>query len=237
MHTPMKKSVNVIETKERKTGSYLAGEKKEVFTFKEATETLEIAFYFVPRVLVKNNCYTDGELDVAHVDNILKPLLCDFDIFLDVGCGTGLIVLQLAMTSNVGQLIGIEPVEKRLKTSAFYAMQKQLAPSIRNKMIFFTGTFEDVGLGNATVIYCCNVLFSPGSILEFTKQVLNSQAHTVVTYTELQDIEHVYRKKKLLQVKVSWTPNKVELIVYTRPPGKNILKWIRRDKRPSRFKQ
>ena len=92
----------------------------------------------------------------------------------------GLVVIQLAMTVYAKQLIGIEPVQNRLKNCAAEDMNDQLNTSITNRIDFFQGRLEDVGLGLATVVYSCNVLFMEETILEFVRQILLSKyLHTV----------------------------------------------------------
>lgn len=191
---------------------------KHFHSYEEASLLINDVFYLESKTFVTKKCYTDGELSMQDVNNVLKPLLCPFDTFLDVGSGLGLVVFQLAMTSNVRKLIGIEPIEKRMNSSAFPVLHSQLAPSITGRMIFFSESLETAGLGNATVVYCCNVLFLTSSLLELTRQIMKSkQLHTVVSYIELDDISHVFEIKQTVQVVVSWTSKKVDLFIYKRP--------------------
>ena len=201
---------------------------KHIYSYEDASNTIYNCYRLVPRVNVTKSHLTDGELDMLFVDSILKPLLSYSDIFLDVGCGMGLVVIQLAMTVYAKQLIGIEPVQNRLKNCAAEDMNDQLNTSITNRIDFFQGRLEDVVLGLATVVYSCNVLFMEETILEFVRQILLSKyLHTVVSFIELDTIDHIFQMKKKVKVVVSWTDSKVDLYVYKRPARRLNIKQTR----------
>eukprot|EP00746_Dinoflagellata_sp_MGD_P006665 gnl/MRDRNA2_/MRDRNA2_113102_c0_seq1.p1 gnl/MRDRNA2_/MRDRNA2_113102_c0~~gnl/MRDRNA2_/MRDRNA2_113102_c0_seq1.p1 ORF type:complete len:497 (+),score=102.81 gnl/MRDRNA2_/MRDRNA2_113102_c0_seq1:141-1631(+) len=107
-----------------------------------------------------------GELKPAGVKKIL-----DFagvgtgDVFYDLGCGTGKVVLQVALEADVDRAVGAELAHPRAELAKdALASLKELEPKAMENVLFHEGDFFKLDLSDATVIFTASLVF-PDDVL------------------------------------------------------------------------
>jgi len=104
---------------------------------------------------------TYGEIHPESWEMVLRLLkLLKDDILLDVGSGTGKVVIQTAIRSKIKRCIGIELIAGRhnVAVRALGGLQ-QTMPEIAGKITFINGDALTVDFPDATVVFIANHIF------------------------------------------------------------------------------
>ncbi|KAK1945287.1 Histone-lysine N-methyltransferase [Phytophthora citrophthora] len=118
---------------------------------------------------------TYGEVSVTSVANKILPLfnLDDDDVFFDLGCGTGKILVQAALQTPCKRAIGIELMQNRVLEGqkALDRLKERNLATLDGKQIeIFRGDMfvppEAARLVDATVVFINNVMFGPQLMLK-----------------------------------------------------------------------
>lgn len=118
---------------------------------------------------------TYGEVSVSSVANKIFPLfnLDEDDVFFDLGCGTGKILVQAALQTPCKRAIGIELMQNRVLEGqkALDRLKERKLATLDGKQIeIFRGDMfvppEKARLEDATVIFINNVMFGPQLMLK-----------------------------------------------------------------------
>ncbi|KAG7391897.1 hypothetical protein PHYPSEUDO_003103 [Phytophthora pseudosyringae] len=118
---------------------------------------------------------TYGEVSVESVASRILPLfnLDEDDVFFDLGCGTGKILVQAALQTPCKQTIGIELMQNRVLEGhkALNRLKERDVALLRDKQIeIFRGDMfvppEEARLMEATVVFINNVMFGPQLMLK-----------------------------------------------------------------------
>ncbi|KAL3661414.1 hypothetical protein V7S43_013617 [Phytophthora oleae] len=118
---------------------------------------------------------TYGEVSVRSVASKILPLfnLDEDDVFFDLGCGTGKILVQAALQTPCKRAIGIELMQNRVSEGqkALDRLKKRNLASLDGKQIeIFRGDMfippEKARLVEATVVFINNVMFGPQLMLK-----------------------------------------------------------------------
>jgi [histone H3]-lysine79 N-trimethyltransferase len=102
---------------------------------------------------------TYGEMLSSSISTILsKLILTPDDLFLDLGSGTGRVVLQVYLEKGVSSC-GIEFIEKRHKIAeqSLLDLQSKITQPL---VLFIQGDFFTMDWSQATIIFMCNTCFS-----------------------------------------------------------------------------
>ncbi|KUF81319.1 Avr3b-L3 [Phytophthora nicotianae] len=118
---------------------------------------------------------TYGEVSVESVASIVLPLfnLDADDVFFDLGCGTGKILVQAALQTPCKRAIGIELMQNRVLEGhkALNRLKERDLAVLQGKEIeIFRGDIfvppEEARLMDATVVFINNVMFGPQLMLK-----------------------------------------------------------------------
>lgn len=117
---------------------------------------------------------TYGEITFEGVETLLKLLkLKDTDVFYDLGCGVGKMVVQVYLDSPVKKSAGIELSSERAESALKIKQQLQVDNKIKagRTLVFYKESFLDVDLSDATVIYLASTCFSDDIMKKVTDRL------------------------------------------------------------------
>lgn len=177
--------------------------------------------------------YNTGEIAMVGVSSLLEcfGLVCDTDVFLDVGCGIGNVVAQVALESRFRLAIGVEMRETVL------AMGKQLIDDQKKterrlqKTRFIDADIRNDGFLNTppiqetTHLYCHNLVFSEESNMALERLVEMPSLHAVVVSRAFCPRHRpsckkvfciMWTLKETLHVPMTYTTTPAALYVYQR---------------------
>ncbi|KAF6265815.1 S-adenosyl-L-methionine-dependent methyltransferase [Scenedesmus sp. NREL 46B-D3] len=138
---------------------------------------------------------TYGEVQASGVDTLLRYLAMDSSsVFVDLGCGRGRAVLQVAMHSTVSKAVGIELSESRLEQAeaALEVLQQQgvaLQPiELRH------ADLSSCSLQEGTHFYVCSTAFGAGICRSIAERLAASPNFQVlITSRQLPTQPYLYR--------------------------------------------
>jgi len=134
---------------------------------------------------------TYGEITFEGVEKLLTRLdFKDSDVFYDLGCGVGKMVIQVYLATPVKKSVGIELSSER----ANKALQVHQELSKHNKLeegrtlAFYKESFLDSDLSDATVIYLASTCFSTDLMKKVTNRLATlKKGLRVITLKKLAD--------------------------------------------------
>ena len=131
---------------------------------------------------------TYGEIDPKSLYRALASLkLRRDDNFVDLGSGSGKVVLQAALQSNCKKVVGVEVVGDRHEDAMrAHANLMLTMPEVARRITLIKDNFLNVDLSKTTVIYMANKVFQeplPTDVLIMLKNLPNLRA--VVCMVEL----------------------------------------------------
>lgn len=118
---------------------------------------------------------TYGEVSVESMSSVILPFLKleEDDVFFDLGCGTGKILVQAAILTTCKRAIGIELMQNRVQEGqkALKRLNERKLDVLQDKHIeIFCGDMfeppEEAGLMDASVVFINNVMFGPQLMLK-----------------------------------------------------------------------
>jgi precorrin-6B methylase 2 len=170
---------------------------------------------------------TYGEIMEEGVSLILSKLnLTDQDVFLDLGSGTGRVVLQVFLEKNI-KSVGIEFIEKRYKMAQ--DSLRQLNEKINaSKVHFIKGDFFAENWSNATCVFMCNTCFTE-EVMDNIMARLGSckKLRYVIMLKQLDTKPDWLDVLESFQVPVTWV-NQTNVTIYKVSPEKNGAKRDRK---------
>ena len=108
-----------------------------------------------------NNNFTYGEILRTGVDEIINKInkykkVSDKDVFVDIGCGCGKLIIHTAIKSDIKTFVGIEIVPQRLRYAK--SIKEEVLPE--HKSIFFiVKDVKDFDLSIASIVFMNDVCF------------------------------------------------------------------------------
>ena len=152
---------------------------------------------------------TAGEVLAPSIERLLKTVpLDETDVFIDLGSGHGKICAQVFLQSKVREVLGIEIVREyhARAVQAAAMMQRDLPELFANgrKLTFLAGSFLDIPMTKATVVFINAVCFSPemmeklGKMIEYTPGI-----HTVMSLRPVPRLNRL-RFQCTFRVEGSW---------------------------------
>lgn len=138
---------------------------------------------------------TYGEVEPDAIADTILPLLDlkESDVFYDLGCGTGKIVMQVALQTRCKASKGIEIMFDRIEEGlkAFQRLEERYDEKLgRNRMTIVQGDISDppacANLQDATVLFINNVCFGP-ALMHIVTDILTNypNIHRVVTLRKI----------------------------------------------------
>ncbi len=157
-----------------------------------------------------NNNYTYGEILRNGVDSIIEKInkykkISDKDLFVDIGSGSGKLILHTAIKSNIKTLVGLEIVPQRQRYSKY--IQNKI--DVGDKSVFFLEKdVRNFDLSVATIVFMNDVCFDN----ELSNHIYNSlpKGCHFITSKFMKDCKIL---KEEFTVDVSWG-NKLKLFYY-----------------------
>ncbi|CAH0489513.1 unnamed protein product [Peronospora farinosa] len=138
---------------------------------------------------------TYGEVSVESVATTILPLLDlgENDVFFDLGCGTGKILVQAVLQTPCKRATGIELMQNRVLEGhkALKRLQERDIAILRDKQIkIFRGDIfvppEQARLMDATVVFINNVMFGPALMLKVMELLKDmSKLRCVITLRKI----------------------------------------------------
>jgi 2-polyprenyl-3-methyl-5-hydroxy-6-metoxy-1,4-benzoquinol methylase len=108
-----------------------------------------------------NKNFTYGEILRNGADEIINKInryrkISDKDVFMDIGCGCGKLILHTAIKSDIKTFVGIEIVPQRLRYAK--SIKEEVLPE--HKSIFFIEKdVKDFDLSIASIVFMNDVCF------------------------------------------------------------------------------
>ncbi|GMF24697.1 unnamed protein product [Phytophthora fragariaefolia] len=179
---------------------------------------------------------TYGEVSVESVASTILPFLNldEDDVFFDLGCGTGKILVQAALQTPCKRAIGIELMQNRVLEGqkALQRLQERDIPVLRGKQIeVLQGDIlsppDEARLMDATVVFINNVMFGPTLMLKVLALLKDmSKLRCVVTLRKICErhghekctragnycVDYVHPPEEA-EIKVSWA-DKAQVYLY-----------------------
>lgn len=113
---------------------------------------------------------TYGEITKGATDYIVELFKDHFNqntVFYDLGSGLGKMVSHIGLKYNPKKSIGVELSKERLKATSFIKSEFNLP----NNVEFIEGSFLNIDLKDATVIYCDNTMYDDTMMLELFDRI------------------------------------------------------------------
>jgi SAM-dependent methyltransferase len=116
---------------------------------------------------------TYGELLRSGVDEVISKINrykkpTDKDVFVDVGSGSGKLILHTAIKSDIKTLVGVELLTQRCNY-AKYIKQNTLPEN--NSVFFINKNIKDFDLSIATIVFMNDVSFDDELVLDIYKLI------------------------------------------------------------------
>lgn len=154
--------------------------------------------------------YVYGEIIRKGVDTIIEKINkyrkpTDKDVFIDIGCGAGKLVLHTAIKSDIKTLVGVEVVKERVRYAKY--IQNQISP---DKSVFFIEKdIRHFDLSIATIVFM-NALCFDINLIEHIIESLPKGCNFITTHL----VPSCKILKEEFEVEVSWSKNKLKLYYY-----------------------
>ena len=157
-----------------------------------------------------NNNFTYGEILRNGVDEVINKInkykkVSDKDVFVDIGCGCGKLIIHTAIKSDIKTFVGIEIVPQRLR----YAKSIKEEVLSEHKSIFFiVKDVKDFDLSIASIVFMNDVCFDYDTRSDIFNR-LSKGSHFITSH----EIKSCKILKEEFVVDVSWG-DKLKLYYY-----------------------
>jgi Histone methylation protein DOT1 len=224
--------------------NFLAGSSLErPRTNEEIYEAVQEIFYSLTRADVRQpsglSHFNSGEIAPIGVTAIVQAInLQANDVFVDVGSGTGSVLAQIVLQSQVSRVIGVEirqDLAQKSRESIELASAKY--PALR-KIQIFTDDVKNlkwptmIRLSESTVIFANNILFEPEvnlALLElichFSKRhdlriILISQRFCGRCHTKCSnEFCNIWKEDRTVVVRTCWKDKPIQVYLYRKKDG------------------
>lgn len=147
--------------------------------------------------------YVYGEIYQGFIHDILRNMNCEYCRFVDIGSGSGNVLLELCNMENV-ELVGIEIDEDRYNESVVKLEKWCNVELIHNN-------FENIYFGNYDILYCCNCVFENEDNDTLYNKILREFKGKCFLFTYDNKLLPYY--KKSFEISTSWV-KKTELYYF-----------------------
>jgi len=109
---------------------------------------------------VYNMNYVYGEVLRSGVETIIQKInkykrITDKDVFVDIGSGTGKLVIHMSIKSDIKTLVGVEIVPQRVAYSKW--IKEKISPD--SSIFFIEKDINNFDLSVATIVFMNNICF------------------------------------------------------------------------------
>ena len=149
---------------------------------------------------------TYGEIMPTALDRLIESLDPEpEDVFFDLGSGLGKVILQVAMTVELRQCIGIELVESRHRAAMAALARARAAGYLETEDVRFRkADILRARLTGATILYTCSTAFPEGFMMRVAERVAGlREGVRLVTLQEL-DENPWFDTEEVLRLDMSW---------------------------------
>ena len=149
---------------------------------------------------------TYGEIMPTATQRLLDYLdLGERDVFYDLGCGAGKVVVHAAITRPLARCVGIELSRTRCHAAHLAVHRARRNGLIRTRVCAIRcQDFMHARLDDATVIYTCSTAFPPALMRRLVHKLAGlSRLHTFVTLQDLDPSPHL-ELIDVLRLDMSW---------------------------------
>ncbi len=151
-----------------------------------------------------------GEITYDSVDTLLKELkLNKKDVFYDLGCGVGKMVIQVYLTSPAKKCAGVELSPTRYKYAQQVKEELKKAGKVqkRRPLEFLNQDMCAVSLDDATVVYLASTCFSDELMQKITNKLSEGKPGLrVLTLRRLSPHKN-FKLVKEYQLPMTWAQN------------------------------
>jgi SAM-dependent methyltransferase len=169
------------------------------------------------RVARSDGSPTYGELLPTATLRMLAQLDLDRrDQFVDLGAGIGKVVLLAAMTTAVGNVLGVELSAERV------AVAQQALTRARRARVHGVGRVQMLEadmlrcpLDDATVIYTCSTAFSSAFMRRLVRRLAKLPKLRMLVSLQDLDPHRAFELRETMRLDASWT-RRTEVYVYSR---------------------
>lgn len=158
-----------------------------------------------------NNNFTYGEILRNGVDEIIKKInkykkVSDKDVFLDIGCGCGKLIIHTSIKSDIKTFVGVEIVPQRLRYAKY--IKEEISPE--HKSIFLIEKdIRDFDLSIASIVFMNDVCFD----YDMRSDIFNRLPKGCHFITSHENVSCKILKEQFI-VDVSSGNNKLKLFYY-----------------------
>lgn len=154
-----------------------------------------------------------GEILYSSLKTIIDELALDQDdVWYDLGCGTGKVIMQVALDSPIKKAVGIELSPTRAARSQLIKdrlAKEGLLP--KDKVVEFRSqNMLDADLDDATAVYMCSTCYPTGLMEQITQKLAQVPAANklrIITLKKLPDTD-AFELTKEYRLPMTWSAEK-----------------------------
>lgn len=159
---------------------------------------------------------TYGEILPKGVNKLINHLKINKnDVFVDLGCGNGKVVLQFCLQTQVKNCIGIEFSSTRIKQ----ALEIKNKIKEKNRMNYIRGNFlnKKIDFSSGTIFYSASTCFADETMMKIWKKIMqNKNLNAIIVLKDFPSSCDFSRVKgtKELNVGCSWAVSEAKIYYF-----------------------
>lgn len=143
--------------------------------------------------------YTYGEVTRIGVETLINSInkykkITDKDVFVDIGSGSGKLLIHLSIKSNIKTFVGVEIVSQRVLYSKW--IKEKISPE--SSIFFIEKDIKDFDLSIANILFI-NLIFDK-DLIKYIYDNAPKGCH-IISSNEIQECKIL---KEVIKVSVSW---------------------------------
>lgn len=161
---------------------------------------------------------TYGEILPKAVSKLIGNLtIKETDVFVDLGCGNGKVVLQFYLQTQVKHSLGIEFSTTRFKQAAEVKNKIVLNPN--KKIEFIRGNFlnKEINLSHGTIFYIASTCFSDKTMIKIWNKIIKNKNLKAIMVLKEFPSECDFSKVKIIKdiaVGCSWAISQTKVYYF-----------------------
>jgi SAM-dependent methyltransferase len=158
------------------------------------------------RVRASRSSATYGEIMPASTFRLLEELeLGDRDVFYDLGCGVGKVVVAAALATCARRCVGIELAAGRLACARAIATRAAREGHFaRRRVLLRHADIARSSLDDATVLYTCSTAFPTPFTRALMRRVAAIGRPVTFVSAQVLDAHPAFRLQRTLRLDMSW---------------------------------